>query len=96
MPAPGQRDVPWREASLFTLIAFTLSWGWSAIWIVPQLGNLLAAPTTPADPTAVFGNQFNHLPGMFGPLLAAVAMRLWVSREGLQEGRLIATAISSS
>ncbi len=49
-----------------------------------DLGRLLALSTTPADATEVFGNQVNHLPAMFGPLLAAVAMRLWVSREGLR------------
>jgi membrane protease YdiL (CAAX protease family) len=40
-------------------------------------------PATPTDATVVYGNQLNALPGMFGPLLAAVAMRLWISREGL-------------
>ncbi|MEX0852173.1 MAG: CPBP family intramembrane glutamic endopeptidase [Bauldia sp.] len=76
--------VPWRQVALFTVIAYALTWGWDGIWVAPHLGSLLTAPTTPADPTAVFGNRLNHLPAMFGPLVAAVAMRLWVSREGLR------------
>jgi len=80
--APGK--VPWGEVSLLVLIAFALTWGWAAIWILPKLGSLFAASTTPADPTTVFANQINHLPGMFGPLLAAGAMRLCVSRAGIR------------
>jgi hypothetical protein len=76
--------VPWREVVLFTSIAYGLTWAWQGIWIVPNIGRLLAAPTTPHDATLVFGNQVNHLPGMFGPLLAAVAMRRWVGREGVR------------
>lgn len=80
----ARKPVPWRDVALFTLIAYGLTWAWDGIWIGPHLGRLLAMSTTPADATEVFGNQVNHLPGMFGPLLAAVAMRLWVSKEGLR------------
>jgi hypothetical protein len=84
MAAPfAHGPVRWREVVIFSFMAYGLTWGWDAIWVVPKLGALLAAPTTPADGTAVFGNAIYHLPAMFGPLLAAVAMRLWVSREGL-------------
>lgn len=76
--------VPWREVASFTSIAYGLTWAWTGIWIVPRLAGLLAAPATPSDATVVFGNPVNHLPGMFGPLLAAIAMRLWISRDGLR------------
>jgi membrane protease YdiL (CAAX protease family) len=76
-------EVRWREVALFSLIAYALTWGWNAIWIIPNLG-LLTASTAPADPTTIYGNLLNFLPGMFGPLVAAVVMRLWISREGLR------------
>jgi membrane protease YdiL (CAAX protease family) len=78
-----QGHVRWREVALFSLIAYGLTWGWHAIWIGPHIDSLLARSTTPSDATVVYGNHLNALPGMFGPLLAAVAMRLWVSREGI-------------
>ena len=78
-------SVPWREVALFTLLAYGLTWAWHGIWIAPRLGSLLSAPETPASPIAVYGNYLNFLPGMFGPMLAAVAMRLLVSREGLRD-----------
>ena len=77
-------SVPWREVALFTLFAYGLTWGWHGIWIAPQLGSLLSGPTTPADPAVVYGNSVNFLPGMAGPMLAALALRLFVSREGLR------------
>jgi uncharacterized protein len=84
MASAEHGHVPWREVALFVLIAYALTWAWNGIWILPQLGTLLAAPTTPADSTRIYGNAINSLPGMLGPLIAAVVMRLWVSREGLR------------
>jgi membrane protease YdiL (CAAX protease family) len=85
MASPAAKGkIRWRDAVLFSLIAYALTWGWNAIWIIPNLGNLLTSPVTPADPVAIYGNLLNFLPGMFGPLIAAVVMRVWVSREGLR------------
>jgi membrane protease YdiL (CAAX protease family) len=81
--AAAHGQVRWREVIFFSLIAYALTWGWNAIWILPHLG-VLTASTTPIDPAAIYGNLLNFLPGMFGPLIAAVVMRLWVSREGLR------------
>jgi hypothetical protein len=84
MASAEHGHVPWREVALFALIAYVLTWAWNGIWILPQLGTLLASPMTPDDATRIYGNIINYLPGMLGPLIAAVIMRLWVSREGLR------------
>ena len=76
--------VPWREVAPFVFIAYGLTWGWDALWIAPRLASLLAEPLTPADPAAVFGSPLNHLPAMFGPLLAAAAMRIWAAGGSLR------------
>jgi hypothetical protein len=52
-----QGQVRWREVVVFSLIAYGLTWGWNAIWIVPHLGRLLTLSTTPADPTSIYGNR---------------------------------------
>jgi membrane protease YdiL (CAAX protease family) len=75
--------VPWGEVLSFTLLAYGLTWGWAAIWMAPHLASLLSSATTPSDQSSVFGGQVNHLPGMFGPFLAALAMRL-ITRQPLQ------------
>jgi membrane protease YdiL (CAAX protease family) len=81
----SRSKVGWRSVALFTLLAYALTWAWDGIWIVPKLGTLFTSATTPSDPTMVFGTMLAHLPAMFGPLIAAVVMRLWISREGVSE-----------
>jgi hypothetical protein len=80
----ARAQVKWREVILFTLLAYGLTWTWQAIKIIPRLGELLTAPKTPADSTVIFGNVYYHILGMFGPMLAAIFMRLFISREGLR------------
>jgi hypothetical protein len=75
-------DLP--EVLLFSLLAYALTWTWLGSKIAPYLGALLTAPATPADATVIFGNPLYHVVGMFGPLFAALAMRLVVSREGVR------------
>jgi uncharacterized protein len=82
-PIATQARVPWREVVCFCALAYAFTWAWDAIWLAPHLGTLLAGGTTPPDGTAVFGNMLNHLPAMLGPGLAALVMRVLVSREGL-------------
>jgi len=77
-------QVKWREVILFTLLAYGLTWAWQAIKIVPHLGELLTASKTPTDSTIIYGNVYYHILGMFGPMLAAIIMRLFISREGLR------------
>ena len=76
--------VKWGEVALFTVLAYGFTWAWVGIKIVPHLGDLLTASKTPADSTAIFGNALYPIVGMFGPMLAAIFMRLFVSREGLR------------
>ena len=80
----GRAQIKWGEVILFTLLAYGLTWAWQAIKLVPHLGDLLTAAKTPADATSIFGNPLFHIVGMFGPMLAAILMRLFISREGLR------------
>jgi hypothetical protein len=77
-------QVRWGEVILFVLLAYGLTWVWQGIKIVPHLGELLSASKTPADSNSIFGNPYYHIVGMFGPMLAAIIMRLFISREGLR------------
>ena len=76
--------VKWGEVLVFSFLAYGLTWIWQGIKIVPHLGELLSASKTPADSTIIFGNVYYHILGMFGPMLAAIIMRVFVSREGLR------------
>jgi membrane protease YdiL (CAAX protease family) len=80
----ARTGVQWREVILFTFLAYSLTWTWQGIKILPHLGEVLTASKTPADSTVIFGNLYYHILGMFGPMLAAIVMRLFVSREGLR------------
>jgi len=77
-------QVKWGEVLLFSLLAYGFTWIWLGIKIVPHLGELLAAANTPTDSTIVFGDVYYPILGMFGPMLAAIIMRLFISREGLR------------
>lgn len=83
-PRAANRRVRWREVALFSVLAYAFTWGWYGLKIWPQLGELLTAPKSPTDPLPLLGHPLYHLVAMFGPLLAAVIMRLVVSREGLR------------
>jgi hypothetical protein len=76
--------VRWGEVILFSLLAYGLTWAWQGIKIIPHLGELLTASQTPTDSTFIFGNVYYHILGMFGPMLAAIFMRVFISREGLR------------
>ena len=80
----AQARVKWREVFLFSLLAYGFTWAWLAFKIVPHLGELLTASKTPADSTVVFGDALYPIVGMFGPMLAAIIMRVLISREGLR------------
>jgi hypothetical protein len=76
--------VKWGQVFLFSSLALGLTYGWHSIKIVPHLSELLAASKTPTDATFIYGNMLYPLAGMFGPMLAAIFMRLFISREGLR------------
>jgi uncharacterized protein len=77
-------QVKWKEVILFTLLAYGLTFAWHGIKILPHLGELLTASKTPTDATFIYGNMLYPIVGMFGPMLAAIFMRLFISREGLR------------
>jgi hypothetical protein len=74
--------VLWGHVALFIGLAYGLSWLWWAPILLPQLGTVSLSGRLP---------DLTHNPaverlafGMFGPLLAAVIMRLVVSRDGIK------------
>jgi hypothetical protein len=74
--------VCWREVIFFCGLAYGLSWVWWAPTVLPHLGAVSLGRRLPdlAQNPAVARLAL----GMFGPLLAAVVMRLAVSREGIK------------
>jgi len=66
--------------SVFCLLAFAFSWGWWGIRFAPLWGAGLGFGH-PIDRAAL--GPLDVQIGMFGPLVAALVMRLGVSREGL-------------
>jgi membrane protease YdiL (CAAX protease family) len=74
-------SVCWRDVAAFSALSYGLSWAWWAPAVWPHLGEVtLNRPL----PNVVEGGSIRVALGMFGPLLAATIMRLFVSREGLK------------
>jgi CAAX protease family protein len=71
--------VPWRHVAAFVLLAYGLAW---AVW-APAMGDAWHAIATGKTPSSYIAPSFAVV-GMFAPAIAAVIMRLWVSREGLR------------
>jgi uncharacterized protein len=71
--------VAWKQVAGFAALAYGISW---AIWasVMPDAWHALMTGRTPATYTA----SGLGIVGMFGPAMAAVIMRLFVSREGLR------------
>jgi membrane protease YdiL (CAAX protease family) len=84
-PSAGAH-VNWREVVLFGLLAYALAWAWWGFWLFPYLGALLTQPTTSTDllEGAGVGLALAIPLGMFAPMVAALIMRLFVSKEGLK------------
>jgi membrane protease YdiL (CAAX protease family) len=81
--ASARVHVAWREVALFVLLAYGLAWAWSGFWLLPYLGDLLAQSTTPTDMTERLG-AVTTLPTMLTPMISALIMRLFVSKEGVK------------
>lgn len=79
----GGVQVRWREVALFTSLAYVFTWAWLGIKLAPHLDTLFTGSTTPTNSVEIFGHPLYHVVGMFGPMLAALIMRLTVSKEGL-------------
>src|SRR6188768_2198946 len=76
-PAAAQTirpPVQWRSVAAFSALAYALSWGWWAPMVWPHLSGItLAGPL----PNLVEGGSVRVPLGMFGPLIAAMIMRLF-------------------
>src|SRR5215216_1071395 len=80
---PARAHVNWREVILFVLLAFGLAWGWSGFWLLPYLGDLFTQTTTPTNLVDRLG-AVTTLPTMLTPMIAALIMRCFVSKEGVK------------
>src|SRR5215216_2159703 len=81
--APALVHVNWGEVILFVLLAFGLAWVWSGFWLLPYLGDLLTQSTTPNNMLGRLG-AVTTLPTMLTPMIAALIMRIFVSKEGVK------------
>jgi hypothetical protein len=73
--------VRWRDVIAFSALSYALSWAWWAPLVWPYLRLItLDKPL----PNVVEAGSMPVPVGMFGPLLAALIMRLFVSREGVK------------
>jgi membrane protease YdiL (CAAX protease family) len=75
--------VAWREIILFVVLAYGLAWAWSGYWLLPYLDDLLTRSTTPTDMLERLGAG-TTLPTMLTPMIAALIMRTFVSKEGVK------------
>src|SRR5215212_10045478 len=76
----GSGSVAWRHVIGFVLLAYGLAW---AVWVAllgPTIKEALQEGRTPEHFTATAAVTL----GMYAPALAAVLMRLFVSKEGLR------------
>src|SRR3712207_9299591 len=78
--APARVHVRWKEVILYVLMAYGLAWAWSGFFLLPYLGDLLTRSTTPTDLVDRLG-ALAVLPTMLTPMIAALIMRLFVSKE---------------
>src|SRR5215216_2471943 len=79
--APVQSHVHLKEVILFVVLAYSLAWAWSGYFLFPYLGDLLTQSTTPTDMVERLG-AVTTLPTMLTPMIAALIMRIFVTKEG--------------
>jgi membrane protease YdiL (CAAX protease family) len=71
--------VPWRHVAGFVVLAYGISWGvWASV--MPDAWDALMAGRTPS----AYSVGTLGMLGMFGPALAALIMRRYISKEGLR------------
>src|SRR3954468_20018604 len=81
VPSGSASRASWRDVAAFSALAYGLSWGWWAPIVWPYRGQItLNRPL----PNVVEGGSIRVPLGMFGPLVAATIMRLFVSRDGVK------------
>jgi CAAX protease family protein len=78
--AEAPSGVAWRHVALFTFLSYAIAW---ALFLpsIPNVFDLLRADKTPAEFDVLI---IIPVLGMFAPTVAAVVMRLFVSKEGLK------------
>ena len=81
--APVHARVNWKEVILFALLAYGLAWAWSGFFLFPYLGDLFTQSTTPTDMLRWLG-AVTTLPTMLTPMIAALIIRIFVSKEGVK------------
>jgi membrane protease YdiL (CAAX protease family) len=79
LPERGS-PIRWRDVILFVVLAYGIAW---AIWspLAPKIADSLKAGHAPTE----FQASAGVLIGMYAPALAALIMRLFISREGLRD-----------
>jgi membrane protease YdiL (CAAX protease family) len=77
---PGSGSVAWRHVIGFVLLAYGLAWAIWAALLGPTIKVALQDGRTPEHFTATAALTL----GMYAPALAAVLMRLFISKEGLR------------
>src|SRR4029453_19045502 len=77
---PGSGSVAWRHVIGFVLLAYGLAWAIWAALLGPTIKVALQDGRTPEHFTATAAVTL----GMYAPALAAVIMRLFISKEGLR------------
>jgi len=73
--------VRWRDIVAFSALSYALSWAWWAPLVWPHLRLITLDKLLP---NVVEAGSMRVPVGMFGPLLAALIMRLFVGREGVK------------
>jgi len=81
-PTGGFEDVAWMEVVSFSALAYGISWAWWAPLVGPHLREL--SITGPLPNLVEDAGGWRVAIGMFGPLVAALLMRLFVSWEGVR------------
>ncbi len=77
---PGSGSVAWRHVIGFVVLAYGLAWAIWAALLGPTIKVALQDGRTPEHFTATAAVTL----GMYAPALAAVLMRLFISKEGLR------------
>jgi hypothetical protein len=78
---PAKQRSALREAFIFCILAYVLSWGWWGFKFAPFLGAFFVSGQPIAR--SQLGDMDVSI-GMFGPMIAAILMRLWISREAFR------------
>jgi membrane protease YdiL (CAAX protease family) len=81
--APARIHVNWKEVITFVVLAYGLAWAWSGFFLLPYLGDLLTQSTTPTNMLERLG-AMTTLPTMLTPMIAALIMRIFLSKEGVK------------